>query len=283
MLHWHEFGDPDGVPVLHFHGTPGSGREAAALDAAARTAGVRLIAPDRPGMGRTPHVPGRRLAHWPADVVALLDELAIERVGVLAWSGGGPYALACLARIPGRLTGVALLAPAGLLPRVPWANRLLPRLYLPVAALVARARDWGPTAALAQYRLRRARTRLRGEDAAAAEPLAPSAAAALAASWREAFRQGAAGPVQDEQVINEDWSALLPRARRARGVPVRIWHGRRDQIVPHRHSRRLARALGVHLVDAHDGDHPGALLRAGPEALGFLVATGSSPMPTRTF
>lgn len=270
MLHWHEFGDPDGVPVLHFHGTPGSGREAAALDAAARTAGVRLIAPDRPGMGRSPHVPGRRLAHWPADVVALLEELGVERAGILAWSGGGPYALACLARIPERLTGVALLAPAGLLPAVPWANRLLPRLYLPVAARVARARDWGPTAALAQYQLRRARTRVAGPDVAG-EPVDPSAAGALARSWREAFRQGAAGPIQDEQVINEDWSALLPRARRARGVPVRIWHGRRDRTVPHRHSRRLARALGARLVDPHDGDHPGALVHAGPEALAFLA------------
>lgn len=268
MLHWHEFGDPAGTPVLHFHGTPGSGREASALDAAARAAGVRLIAPDRPGMGRSPHVPGRRLAHWPAEVLALLEELGTERVGVLAWSGGGPYALACLARIPGRLTGVALLAPAGLLPRVPWANRLLPRLYLPAAAVVARARDWGPTAARAQYRLRRARHRLAAPPPA---PLAPSAAAVLASSWREAFRQGAAGPVRDELVINEDWSALLPPARRAPDVPVRIWHGGRDRTVPHRHSRRLARALDAPLEEVRDGDHPAALLQAGPDALSFLA------------
>lgn len=275
MLHRREYGDPDGVPVLHFHGTPGSGREAAALDAAARAAGVRLIAPDRPGMGRTPHLPGRRLAHWPAEVTRLLDELGIERAAILAWSGGGPYAVACLARIPERLTAVALLAPAGLLRGIPWANRLFPRLYLPAAGAIARARDWAPAAALGVFRWRRMRSRLADGPPAASperEPLAPSSAAVLAASWREAFRQGHAGPVQDEQVINEDWSPLLTSARRA-PVPVRIWHGRRDRVVPHRHSRRLAAALGAFLVDAHDGDHPGALLTAGPEALGWLAAS----------
>ena len=128
MLHWTEFGEPGGAPVLHFHGTPGSRLEGGALDAAARTHGVRLIVPDRPGMGGTPHARGRRLADWPAELTALLDAVGAERAGVVAWSGGGPYALACLARIPERLTGVALLAPAGLLPRVPWANRLVPHL-----------------------------------------------------------------------------------------------------------------------------------------------------------
>lgn len=243
MLHWDEFGDPAGTPVLHFHGTPGSRREAAVLDGAARAVGVRLVAPDRPGMGRTPHVPGRRLAHFPADVVELLDALEIERVGILAWSGGGPYALACLARIPERLTGVALLAPAGLLPRLPWANRLVPHLSMPLQALLARA-PWGRNA--------------------------------LAVSWREAFRQGPAGPVRDELVINEDWSGLLRPARRASsgrsGVPVRIWHGRRDRTVPPRHSRRLSRALGAPLTDAPREDHAGALLTGGPQALGFLAA-----------
>ncbi|MDY6054667.1 alpha/beta hydrolase [Micrococcus sp.] len=269
MLHHAEYGDPAGVPVVHFHGTPGSRLEGGALDAAARTAGVRLIVPDRPGMGRSPHVPGRRLQDWPATFTQLLDGLGVERVGVLAWSGGGPYAVAVLAHAPERVRSVGLLAPAGLLPRVPWANRLMPHVYMPVVSLAARARDWGPTAALAQYRMRRARTRLEVPERT---PLAPSAAAVLADSWREGFRHGPAGPIRDELVINEDWGALVPRARAAvdQGVPVRLWHGRRDRTVAHRHSRRLASALGAYLVDSQEGDHAGALLVSGPEALAFL-------------
>ncbi len=46
-----ELGDSDGTPVLGFHGTPGSRSQMALLDEPAREAGIRLIAPDRPGYG----------------------------------------------------------------------------------------------------------------------------------------------------------------------------------------------------------------------------------------
>ena len=66
-----EFGDPAGTPVFGFHGTPGSWRQIAVLDAAARAEGVRLIAPDRPGYGQSSFDPNRRLVDWPRDVEAL--------------------------------------------------------------------------------------------------------------------------------------------------------------------------------------------------------------------
>jgi pimeloyl-ACP methyl ester carboxylesterase len=46
-----EVGDPDGRPVLHLHGTPGSRLEVGipAARRAAEDLGVRLIALDRPG------------------------------------------------------------------------------------------------------------------------------------------------------------------------------------------------------------------------------------------
>ena len=100
MLQRHEYGPRDGTPVLYLHGTPGTGREAAVLHGAARDAGVRLVAPDRPGMGGSPGTPVRRLADWPADVEGLADALGLERFAVLGWSGGGPYALATLAALP---------------------------------------------------------------------------------------------------------------------------------------------------------------------------------------
>lgn len=48
-LAWLELGSPHGLPVMAFHGTPGSRLQLAFGDTPARAAGVRLIVPDRPG------------------------------------------------------------------------------------------------------------------------------------------------------------------------------------------------------------------------------------------
>ena len=63
-----ESGDPHGMPVLFFHGF-GTTRVVCPYDEAARQLGVRLIAIDRPGLGLSTPLPGRRLLDWPADVV----------------------------------------------------------------------------------------------------------------------------------------------------------------------------------------------------------------------
>ena len=48
-----EYGALDGQPVFYFHGWPSSRLQASLLSALARERGLRLIAPDRPGAGRS--------------------------------------------------------------------------------------------------------------------------------------------------------------------------------------------------------------------------------------
>jgi pimeloyl-ACP methyl ester carboxylesterase len=50
-LSWHEFGDPDGAPVIYTAGTPVSGLYGASYDETAQAAGLRWISPDKPGYG----------------------------------------------------------------------------------------------------------------------------------------------------------------------------------------------------------------------------------------
>ncbi|OJD15779.1 hypothetical protein AJ78_03997 [Emergomyces pasteurianus Ep9510] len=121
-LSYAEYGPPTGFPLLFFHGYPSSRLEAASLTPVAHRLHLRIIAPDRPGFGRSTHQPKRRIMDWPADVRALADHLGLARFAVLGGSGGGPYALAC-AREGGkdgvlggrRLVGVGVVAGAG-----PW-------------------------------------------------------------------------------------------------------------------------------------------------------------------
>jgi len=46
-----DYGDPQGQPLFFFHGFPGSRYDGAYTGQAAAGMGIRLIAPDRPGMG----------------------------------------------------------------------------------------------------------------------------------------------------------------------------------------------------------------------------------------
>ena len=96
-LGYDEYGPPDGKPLFYFHGTPSSRKDWPALgnQGLPEKLGVRVIVADRPGMGLSDFQPERRIADWPADVVALADTLELERFSVLGYSGGGPYAVAC--------------------------------------------------------------------------------------------------------------------------------------------------------------------------------------------
>lgn len=103
-----EFGSLDGAPVMYFHGWPGSRIQASLAEQAAKEHQLRVIAPDRPGLGRSPYRPRRVMTDWPAQVAQLADHLNWDRFSVLGVSGGGPYALACGALLPDRIARVGI-------------------------------------------------------------------------------------------------------------------------------------------------------------------------------
>ncbi|MGC4110804.1 MAG: alpha/beta hydrolase [Nocardioides sp.] len=111
-LEYAEHGDPSGSPLFFFHGTPATGGQAACASDIARSRGVRLVAPTRPGYGdSTMGPPG--LSRTASDTLELADELGLERFGVWGTSGGGPFALAVAALAPERMTLVAVHAGPG--------------------------------------------------------------------------------------------------------------------------------------------------------------------------
>lgn len=112
LLAYDEHGAPRGTPVLYFHGSPSSRLEWQMFggEALAKKLNIRVIATDRPGLGRSEFQPGRRIGDWPADVVALADQLKLPRIAVLGYSGGGPYAAACALKIPERLIRVGIVS-----------------------------------------------------------------------------------------------------------------------------------------------------------------------------
>jgi pimeloyl-ACP methyl ester carboxylesterase len=112
LLEYLEVGDPDGRPVVLFPGTPATAGLAALYAEAAQRQGVRLVAVSRPGYGDSTTTPPG-LVPVVHDVAELLDGLGIGQFEVYGVSGGGPYALAACAALPGRTTHVLVAAGPG--------------------------------------------------------------------------------------------------------------------------------------------------------------------------
>ncbi|MEU0568848.1 alpha/beta hydrolase [Nonomuraea sp. NPDC005983] len=259
-----EWGLPDGKAVFYLHGSP-MGRLARHPDDSLFTErGIRLITFDRPGFGGSTPRRGRRVVDGAEDVAAVADALDLDRFPVYGVSGGGPHALAFAALHPERVTRVASLA------------ALAPR--------DAAGLDW--TAGMMAGNVRSAAVALQDRDAMAAHlggdssappQLPPSEAAVLtrpeiaamlAAAYAEAVRPGIDGWVDDVMALFGTPWGFDPASI---SVPVRLWHGELDTVVPVAHARWLgARIPGADLIVRQDAGHAGHF-DATPETLDWLL------------
>ena len=79
--------------LLWCHGGPGSRLEPAYLRREASEAGLRVIGIDRPGYGLSTPQPGRTIAGWVPEALAVADHLGIGPFAAVGISTGGAYAL----------------------------------------------------------------------------------------------------------------------------------------------------------------------------------------------
>jgi pimeloyl-ACP methyl ester carboxylesterase len=242
-LAYEEYGDPAGFPVLSFHGSPSSRLDAAPAHDAALALGVRLISPDRPGIGRSTFQRDRRLLDWPADVAGLTGSLGIDRFAVMGWSAGGPYAAACAARMDGQVTAVALLSSSVPLDRYGTSRGLtiddrtvlfLVRRVPRVASVLMRLTIANASDLRLFHEIRR---RFPAVDRAALDRRGTPAEAV--AFLREAMRQGPQGCVEDYRIFGDPWGFELEEI----SVPVHIWEGSRDHTGPPEYREFLQRHL----------------------------------------
>lgn len=113
LLACDDVGDPNGVVVVWLHGAVDCRLARHPDDGLAASAGVRLVAVDRPGYGCS-DPPGPTLLTFGDEIGLLLDHLGAETCVVAAWSAGAPWALGVGAALGERVTRVvtyAALAP----------------------------------------------------------------------------------------------------------------------------------------------------------------------------
>jgi len=109
-LGYSEFGDPDGYPVLNNHGGLLCRFDIELAHDDATQIGVRIISPDRPGVGTSDNKPGRDTLDWTDDVAELLTALGIDEFANVGWSMGGQYAIAVAHRFGPRVGATAVIA-----------------------------------------------------------------------------------------------------------------------------------------------------------------------------
>ncbi|SDD60835.1 alpha/beta fold hydrolase [Auraticoccus monumenti] len=130
-----EVGDPNGLVACYLHGTGGSRLEAAVYAEAAGRHGVRLVSWDRPGAGRTPDDPDRRLLDVVTDARSVAAAVGAERPPVVGLSGGGSHVLALATAADVTRAAVAIN------PGPPAEDDVLALVPPVTARLIALARD----------------------------------------------------------------------------------------------------------------------------------------------
>ncbi|UKZ57540.1 hypothetical protein TrVGV298_011399 [Trichoderma virens] len=114
IISFSEVGDPDGCAVFCCVGMGLTRYITAFYDELALTLKLRLITPDRPGVGDSePYSDGTSTPlSWPDDVYAICQTLKITKFSLMAHSAGAIYALATALRMPQHIRGkIHLLAP----------------------------------------------------------------------------------------------------------------------------------------------------------------------------
>jgi lipase len=109
-LELHAWGDAGSPPVVCLHGVTCHGGRFAGL--ADRLPGLRVVAPDLRGHGRSGWEPPWGIEAHLADVLETVDSEGIERAAWVGHSFGGRLVLELAARHPERVERAALLDPA---------------------------------------------------------------------------------------------------------------------------------------------------------------------------
>jgi pimeloyl-ACP methyl ester carboxylesterase len=222
-----------------------------------------MITYDRAGYGRSDRRRGRSVADAAGDVAAIADHLGIGRFSVTGGSGGGPHALAVAALLADRVIRAACvvgLAPfdalggnwlTGMDPEnvreFGWAlegeQRLAAELEREDARLRQQVAD-RPDKVLEEFDLPDSDRQVLGRQ---------DVAAMMRQATLEQTRHGIQGWVDDDLALISPWG--FDPATIA--VPVQIWYGTADVLVPPQHGQWLASVVPGAVVRVNNLGHLG--------------------------
>jgi pimeloyl-ACP methyl ester carboxylesterase len=259
-------GPENGLPLVFHHGTPGAATPLQALDDAAAAHGMLLVTASRAGYGGSTRHAGRSVVDVVGDTNAILDALGAKECVVAGWSGGGPHALACAARLDRALATLVIagVAPYGADDLTFLAGMGQDNIDEFGAALQGDAE-------LRTY-LEAQRPDLLEANAAGIvdslrsllpqvdqDVLTDRFGADMAESFHEALRVSVDGWFDDDLAFVKPWGFALDEI----SIPVSLWQGDVDLMVPFAHGQWLAGQIPSVSAHLRPGDgHLSVLLGA---------------------
>jgi pimeloyl-ACP methyl ester carboxylesterase len=212
---------------------------------------MRLIAYARPGYSGSTRHPGRTVADAARDTASVLDALGAEEFVTVGFSGGGPHALACAALLEGRCMAAATVAGTG-----PYGAADLDWLAgMAEENIVEFGKALEGESALRDF-LDTEMSQFGGvtpEDIIDAlgglvsdvdkRAMTREVAEISARAFRRAVTDGLEGWLDDDLAFTVPWGFDVEDIR----VPVSVWQGDQDMMVPLAHGQWLA----SHVAGAH--------------------------------
>jgi pimeloyl-ACP methyl ester carboxylesterase len=258
------WGDPQGLPVFQLHGTPGCRLNRYPDDERLAATGARVITYDRPGYGQSDRHRGRAVVDCVPDVAAIAEDLGVDRFVVTGGSGGGPHCLAVAARMGDRVirarcvVGIAPYPSEGLdwmagmdpenVKEFGWALEgeatLARQCRRESEAMLGRlAAD--PATVLGDFQVSEA------DRAALSHSITQQV---MTEALPETFANGVYGWVDDDLAFTRPWGFDVSEIR----VPVEVWYGATDVLVPAAHGRWLGEHVpGAEVTVKTDKGHLG--------------------------
>lgn len=242
ILSYADYGPRKGTPVFLFHHLLGSLTEKPEDESLLMRLGIRLIVPERPGIGQSTPQEDRHLIDWADDIRQLADHLQLPRFHILGFSSGGPHAAACATLLEDRVETVGLVASLFPVDELPDSAGI----GLPQRVLTSIARHWPSGAqSLLEFRYRKiletpdeavADFKQKGNKADREMLDDPAINAIRLGNLRRARRVPVSLFAHELIILSRPWGFSVSDIN----VPVKIWHGGQDEYVSAEHARAIS-------------------------------------------
>ena len=236
ILGYAEYGDSLGFPIFYFHGGQESRLSSKFMDAVALRLNIRLISPDRPGIGISTFQANRQFLDWGNDIDQLADSLGLSKYSVFGLSGGAPHVLACILSDSLRIENASILSGA-----TPYNYKgTLKGMWLPVKIIHWFA-SWKKDKQLRKLiqsdfdglenkpekRIKQFQKYLPKPDKIMMTNH-PEYGWEFLEGSKESYRQGIEGVVQEWKLYVLDWGIDLKSIQ----FPISLWYGTKDKMAP---------------------------------------------------
>lgn len=242
---YYTFGNPNGVPLLFYHGFPGTGKQAQLLCESHLRSEIYFIAIDRPGYGDSDPQMNLTLQKFASDIDELTTHLNVSKFINMGVSGGGPYAAAVAYYLPnkiiksGSICGVAPITTENF----KYLNSRQRKIFLMTKLLPGNALKFlvqkiydANVNKFDQY-LSTDFDSIFEKDKLIFNN--PDVGPFLMETFKLSLKNGPQGMLIDMNIISKPWGFSLDQIQ----GPYYLWHGDRDDIVHHEMSNYMNRKI----------------------------------------